>query len=142
MSLLEFRKGVLGMAFNLDADEVGVILLDESEQLQAGSQVRRTGRLLDVPVGEELLGRVIDPVGRPLDRKPTLGNRSPPARGTRCPADHGPRPGHGSLADRTESRRCPDSRRPRAAGIDFGGSANRQDGAWRSIRFSINAGGM
>ncbi len=70
--LLEFRKGVLGMAFNLDANEVGVILLDESEQLQAGSQARRTGRLLDVPVGEELLGRVIDPVGRPLDRLPSL----------------------------------------------------------------------
>lgn len=70
--LLEFRHGVLGMAFNLDAEEIGVILLDESEQLQAGSQARRTGRLLDVPVGEELLGRVIDPVGRPLDRLPTL----------------------------------------------------------------------
>ena len=71
--LVEFRKGLLGMAFNLDADEVGVILLDESEPLQAGSRVRRTGRLLDVPVGEELLGRVIDPLGRPLDRKPALG---------------------------------------------------------------------
>lgn len=67
--LLRFPNRRLGMAFNLDADEVGVILLDESEGVSAGSEVRRTGRVLDVPVGDELLGRVIDPVGRPLDNR-------------------------------------------------------------------------
>ncbi|MCA9040125.1 MAG: alternate F1F0 ATPase, F1 subunit alpha [Planctomycetaceae bacterium] len=65
--LLQFPNHVLGLALNLDADEVDVVLLDESEQLTAGDEVRRTHRLLDIPVGESLLGRVIDPVGRPLD---------------------------------------------------------------------------
>ncbi len=65
--LLEFPGGYLGLVFNLDPEEVGVILLDETERLEAGHEVRRTGRVLDVPVGEGLLGRVIDAVGRPLD---------------------------------------------------------------------------
>ncbi len=65
--LLRFSGNRLGLAFNLDPDEIGCVLLDESEALQTGSEVRRTGRVLDVPVGEELLGRVVDPVGRPLD---------------------------------------------------------------------------
>ena len=67
--LLAFRGGVQGMAFNLDALEVGVILLDESTRLEAGDEVHRTGRVLDVPVGESLLGRVVDPLGRPHDEK-------------------------------------------------------------------------
>jgi len=65
--LLQFPHNVLGLAFNLDPNEVGVVLLDESDRLEAGAEVRRTGRLLDVPVGESLIGRVMDPVGRPLD---------------------------------------------------------------------------
>lgn len=65
--LLRFPGHLLGLAFNLDQDEIGVILLDESHELQAGDEVKRTGRVLDVPVGDELLGRVVDPVGRPLD---------------------------------------------------------------------------
>ncbi|MCC6164035.1 MAG: alternate F1F0 ATPase, F1 subunit alpha [Acidobacteria bacterium] len=66
--LVEFAGGVLGMAFNLDDREVGAILLGESRALKAGDQVRRTGRVTDVPVGHGLLGRVVDPTGRPLDR--------------------------------------------------------------------------
>ena len=66
--LVEFPGGVLGMAFNLDRDEVGVILLGDSRTLGAGDEARRTGRVTDVPVGHPLLGRVIDPTGRPRDR--------------------------------------------------------------------------
>ena len=65
--LLRFPGHGLGMAFNLDRDEVGAILLDDARQLGAGAEVRRAGRVLDVPVGEKLLGRVVDGVGRPLD---------------------------------------------------------------------------
>lgn len=65
--LLQFPGERLGMAFNIDPDEVGVILLDDTEDISAGDEVRRTGRILDTPVGEELLGRVLDPMGRPLD---------------------------------------------------------------------------
>ena len=65
--LLVFPDGVLGMAFNLDAHEVGVILLGDSTSLHAGAEARRTGRVVDVPVGHGVLGRTIDPTGRPLD---------------------------------------------------------------------------
>jgi F-type H+/Na+-transporting ATPase subunit alpha len=65
--IVRFPDDLLGMAFNLDPEEVGVILLDEGPGLQAGVEARRTHRVLDVPVGEALLGRVVDAVGRPLD---------------------------------------------------------------------------
>lgn len=65
--LVRFHGGVQGMAFNLDEDEVGVILLGRDSGIQAGSEVRRTGRLLDVPVGPGLLGRVFSPTGAALD---------------------------------------------------------------------------
>jgi F-type H+-transporting ATPase subunit alpha len=67
--LIRFPGDLLGMAFNLDPTQVGVILLDESRKLKAGMPAFRTGRVLDVPVGEALLGRVVDAVGRPLDEK-------------------------------------------------------------------------
>ena len=80
--LVRFEGGVRGMAFNLDPNEVGVILLDESERLEAGHEVQRTGRILDVPVGPELLGRVVDALGRPLDERGALhsGERWPVER--------------------------------------------------------------
>jgi len=65
--IVRFPNDLLGMALNLDPDEVGVVLLDEGPGLAAGAQARRTYRVLDVPVGEALLGRVVDAVGRPLD---------------------------------------------------------------------------
>ena len=65
--LVSFPGDVLGIAFNVDADEVGVVLLDEYWHLHAGDEVQRTGRVMDVAVGDGLLGRVIDPLGRPLD---------------------------------------------------------------------------
>lgn len=65
--LVEFPGGVTGMAFNLDLQEVGVILLGSERGIGAGDRVRRTGRVVDVPVGEGLLGRHLDTTGRPLD---------------------------------------------------------------------------
>ncbi len=67
--LVQFPGNRFGMAYNLDRDEVGIILLDESEDLKAGCEVWRTGRVTDAPVGEELLGRVVDATGRPLDNR-------------------------------------------------------------------------
>jgi F-type H+/Na+-transporting ATPase subunit alpha len=74
--LVRFQGGVLGMAFNLDESEVGCILLGKDTSIQAGSEVRRTGRLLDVPVGRALLGRVVNPTGYPLDGRGRLRNQS------------------------------------------------------------------
>jgi F-type H+-transporting ATPase subunit alpha len=65
--LLAFPGEVFGIAFNLDPDEIGVVLLGDYWQLHAGDAVERTGRVMDVAVGDGLLGRVIDPLGRPLD---------------------------------------------------------------------------
>jgi len=65
--IVRFPGDLLGIAFNLDASEIGVILLGDSGHLEAGDKVHRTGRVTDVPVGEGLLGRVVDPTGRPLD---------------------------------------------------------------------------
>jgi F-type H+-transporting ATPase subunit alpha len=70
--LVEFAGGVLGIALNLEADDAGVILLGKSGQLTAGSPARAAGRLADTPVGERLLGRVLDATGRALDGKGPL----------------------------------------------------------------------
>ena len=65
--LVKFPGDLLGMAFNVDEAEIGVVLLGEYWHLNAGDEVERTGRVMDVVVGDGLLGRVIDPLGRPLD---------------------------------------------------------------------------
>lgn len=65
--LIEFPGGLVGMAFNVGREETGVVLLDESGALESGDEVKRTDRVLDVPVGEALLGRVVDAMGRPVD---------------------------------------------------------------------------
>ena len=65
--LVRFSGNYMGLVFNIDPEEIGIILLDPSEKLQVGEEVHRTKRVLDVPVGEGLLGRVVDPLGRPLD---------------------------------------------------------------------------
>jgi F-type H+-transporting ATPase subunit alpha len=79
--LVKFPGDVLGIAFNVDADDIGVVLLGEYWHLHAGDEVQRTGRVMDVIVGDGVLGRVIDPLGRPLD-----GN-GPVASGKRLPVE-------------------------------------------------------
>jgi F-type H+/Na+-transporting ATPase subunit alpha len=90
--LIKFPGGVLGIAFNLDEDEIGVVLLGEYQNLQAGDEVERTGRVMDVAVGDELLGRVIDPLGRPLDDKgvPATTKRLPIERPAALIMDRAP----------------------------------------------------
>ena len=65
--LLEFPGGVLGLAQNLEEREIGVVILGEYETIEQGQQVTRTGRVLSVPVGDNFLGRVVNPLGQPLD---------------------------------------------------------------------------
>src|SRR5436190_10479005 len=67
--MLEFPHDVTGLALNLEADNVGVVLFGDWDKVVEGDTVKRTGRLLEIPVGEELLGRMVDPLGRPLDDK-------------------------------------------------------------------------
>lgn len=65
--LVEFESGVRGIALNLEEDNVGVVIMGETKEIQEGASVKRTGKIAQVPVGEELLGRVVDALGNPID---------------------------------------------------------------------------
>ncbi|GAB3441638.1 F0F1 ATP synthase subunit alpha [Actinophytocola sediminis] len=65
--LLEFPGGILGVAQNLEPRRIGVVILGNYEQIEEGQEVKRTGRILSVPVGDAFLGRVVDPLGKPMD---------------------------------------------------------------------------
>ena len=109
--LVKFPGDVLGMAFNVDEDEIGVVLLGDYWHLNAGDEVERTGRVMDVAVGEGLLGRVIDPLGRPLDGNgPVAASDRLPHR-THGAAHHGSRGRHRAASDRAQSDRCAHSGR-------------------------------
>jgi F-type H+-transporting ATPase subunit alpha len=92
--LLEFSGGLLGIAYNIEKEEIGVILLGDDSLLNAGDEVVRTGRVMDIPVGNTLLGRVIDPLGKPIDDKGVIAyqdrypiERPAPAIMDRSPVD-------------------------------------------------------
>jgi F-type H+/Na+-transporting ATPase subunit alpha len=69
LELLEFRGGLLGIALNLDVREIGCVVFGDASGIEEGDEVKHTGRVLSVPVGDGFLGRVVDPLGRPLDDK-------------------------------------------------------------------------
>ncbi|MGH7549670.1 MAG: F0F1 ATP synthase subunit alpha, partial [Gemmatimonadota bacterium] len=77
--MLDFGNELYGLALNLEEDVIGAVIMGEDVEIGEGDEVRRTGRLLEVPVGEALLGRVVNPVGQPLDGKgPVTTDRSRP----------------------------------------------------------------
>jgi F-type H+-transporting ATPase subunit alpha len=80
--MLELPHGVTALALNLESDNVGAVLFGEWEHISEGDTVKRTGRLLDIPVGEALLGRIVDPLGNPLDGKGEIETTE------RRPAEH------------------------------------------------------
>ncbi len=67
--LVEFPGNILGMALNLEEETVGIVIFGEDKQIKEGDEVRSTGRVAEIPVGDELIGRVIDPLGQPIDGK-------------------------------------------------------------------------
>ena len=72
--LVEFDSGVKGMALNLETDNVGVVIFGDTEKIKEGDAIKRTGKIVEVPVGKGLLGRVVDALGRPIDGKGELQN--------------------------------------------------------------------
>ncbi|MBJ7526949.1 MAG: F0F1 ATP synthase subunit alpha, partial [Sphingomonadaceae bacterium] len=70
--MVEFSNGIQGMALNLEADNVGVVIFGSDSEIREGDVVKRTGTIVDVPVGKELLGRVVDGLGNPIDGKGPL----------------------------------------------------------------------
>src|SRR6202051_3092473 len=73
--MLEFPHGVFGIALNLEEESVGAVLLGEYKEIKEGDVVKRTGRIISVPVGEELLGRVVNALGQPIDGKGPIATK-------------------------------------------------------------------
>jgi F-type H+-transporting ATPase subunit alpha len=73
--MLEFPKGVFGIALNLEEDSVGAVLLGEYTEIKEGDPVKRTGRIISVPVGDEMLGRVVNALGQPIDGKGPVASK-------------------------------------------------------------------
>ena len=104
LEMLELDHGVVGLAFNLEEDNVGVALFGEWDKIKEGDPVRRTGKVASVPVGEALLGRVVDPLGNPLDgHGPIDSTETRPARVQGAGRDPAPA-GEGAAADRASRR--------------------------------------
>jgi F-type H+-transporting ATPase subunit alpha len=75
MEMLEFPGGIYGLCLNLEEDNVGVAIMGDDSKIKEGDIVKRTGRIAEIPVGEAVLGRVIDAVGNPLDGKGPINAR-------------------------------------------------------------------
>ena len=85
--MVEFENGVRGMALNLESDNVGIVIFGTDRDIKEGQTVKRTGAIVDVPVGKELLGRVVDALGNPIDGKgPINARRAARASTSRRPA--------------------------------------------------------
>ena len=78
--MLEFPHGVFGIALNLEEDSVGAVLLGDAHHIKEGDTVKRTGRIISVPVGDEMLGRVVNALGQPIDGKGPIADDAVPAR--------------------------------------------------------------
>ena len=87
--LLRFEDGTLGLALNLDVREIGVVVLGEFTGIEEGQEVRRTGEVLSVPIGDGYLGRVVDPLGQPDRRSGRAEDRGPPRPRAAGPRRHG-----------------------------------------------------
>uniref|UniRef100_A0A8C2KMF1 ATP synthase subunit alpha n=1 Tax=Cyprinus carpio TaxID=7962 RepID=A0A8C2KMF1_CYPCA len=83
--MVEFSSGLKGMSLNLEADNVGVVVFGNDKLIKEGDIVKRTGAIVDVPVGEELLGRVVDALGNPIDGKGPLGSKQRRRVGLKAP---------------------------------------------------------
>src|SRR3954470_23117939 len=77
LEMLELPHDVVGLALNLEEDNVGAVLFGDWDKVSEDDTVKRTGKLLEIPVGEELLGRLVDPLGRPLDDKGDINTSEP-----------------------------------------------------------------
>jgi len=73
--MVKFSSGVKGMALNLETDNVGIVVLGNDRDIQEGDVVKRTGSIVDVPIGEEMLGRVLDALGNPIDGKGPINSK-------------------------------------------------------------------
>ncbi len=126
--MVEFPGGVIGLAFNLEENSVGVIILGDFLSINEGDEVRSTGRLLRVPVGDAVLGRVIDPLGNPLDGGGPIVTTERRLVESNAPGVAERQPVKRAAADRHQGHRLDDAHRPRPARADHRRPQDRQDG--------------
>ena len=113
--MLEFPGGLYGIALNLEEDNVGAVLMGDDVGVKEGDPVKRTGRIAEIPVGEALIGRVVNAIGQPIDGKgPDQIVAFVPYR-SRCARRQYTAIGARTLADGHQGHRCHDSHRPRPA---------------------------
>ena len=96
--LVEFENGLAGMVLNLEEDNVGIAVMGESHGIREGEVVRRTGRIIDVPVGDALIGRVVDALGNPIDGKGAIETDTRRLLEIKAPGIVGRKSVHESLA--------------------------------------------
>ena len=114
--LLEFSNGVIGMALNLEESNVGVVIMGPYTDIREGDQVKRTGRIMEVPVGEALLGRVVNALGQPVDGKGPINTTQARPIESPAPGVMARKSVHRADANRYQSYRCDGSDRPRTTG--------------------------
>ena len=128
LEMLELPHDVVGLALNLEEDNVGAVLFGDWDKVSEGDTVKRTGKLLEIPVGEELLGRLVDPLGRPLDDKGDINTTETRSAEHKAPGVVHRQPVVGADADRAEGDRLDDPDRPRPARADHRRPPDGQDG--------------
>ena len=109
--LIDFPHGVSGLAMNLDEDQVGAVLLGDYDKLREGDEVKRTGKIMSVPVGEALIGRVVNALGQPIDDKGPVETDGDASGGASCSRRHFDRQSRkGADGDGHQGHRYDDSR--------------------------------
>ena len=125
--LLEFEGGLLGLALNLDEETIGAVVLGKSDHVEEGQAVKATGRILSVPVGDALVGRVVNALGQPIDGKGPIASDTQRRMEVQAPGHRRPQAGARAAPDRHQGHRRHDARRPGSARADHRRPQDRQD---------------
>ena len=125
--LLEFPGGVLGVALNLDEHDIGAVILGDFEKIEQGQQVKRTGEVLSVPVGDAFLGRVVNPLGQPIDGRGDIETEERRALELQAPSVVQRQGVERAVADRHQGDRLADPDRSRPAPAHHRRPQDRQD---------------
>ena len=127
--MIEFPGNLFGLALNLEQDSVGAVVLGDYKSISEGDTVKTTGRILEVPVGPELLGRVVDALGTPIDGKGPINAKRTRRHRARGAGRDLPQERQPAGADRLQGRRRDGADRPRPARADHRRPPDRQDRA-------------
>lgn len=131
--MIELPNNTFALALNLERDSVGAVVLGDYENLREGDVAKTTGRILEVPVGPELLGRVVNALGEPIDGKGPAGRHPDRTGGARCARRDLAQVGRPAGADRLQVGRCDDP--DRRASVSWSSATVRPARPrWRSMR--------